>query len=308
MPTKKAIRDSIRRIESWYSGKCPPDILADELRCSVEDAIKILTEYKPSAVNDKKPVSKPVPKKVTKPVEELGHSDLLYKGAKKFLPYGSAIIAMIALARSFMFTYSYFYRTDSVLSAIFMALLFGLVGYLSPSICILAYKAKRYVVLSIAFILFVLFGWLNTYITVQELDVSKDNKEVVVSVEEEMVLKARDRVTAIDVELVNIESGIVRANAEYNSVLAKSNEPDLKSWEYNRHRTNLANVKESITKYENDRTTLNNEKKELTSLAGYYTMDVTTKEDKQSVRSMDMVYAISLEVVGPIFLVFALFL
>ena len=297
MASKTEIRKSLAELKKWYPKTIPPKVLADRIDVTEEEAIGLLKEFsgppKPPAVRRKK-VSKGV--------------DLVHSVAQHVLPFGAGIIAIIALGRSVLFTFNYFSRTDSFYSAVFMAILFGMVGYLAPSITMLAYKSRRWFIGIGALLAFLLFGWINIYITVQELNITKIEKELVVTDNQEEIIKARKRVEQITIDISALQSSIGTDKREYGVVLAKSAEPEITTNEYNRHRNNLGVINERIAEKENSILLLRNEETLLTSLDGYYTMVIVTEGDKQEARRMDAVFAISLEVIGPLFTAIALFL
>lgn len=281
-------------MKAWYKGKVPPDVLADNLQCTVEEAKEFIKEF---AVLPAKPK-----RMVRKPVTNM-HTLALF-----ILPWASGIIALLSMARSTVFTYNYFVRTDAVWSAVLMAILFSMVAYISLSVAIHAVKTKRWIIAIASTLIFGLFAYLNVYITVQELNYMKTLNEVELTNEQEQIVVARNRVATIEADIEDYGAKYKIAEAEYDVVLEKSNTPEIAITEYNRHRTNLDTIKGKLAGYEARVVKLKEERDSLTNLKGYYTLEVLTMEDKEQARQMDAVYAFSLEIVGAVFTAIAIFL
>lgn len=294
MASKALMQKTVKELSKWYPKGIPAGVLAEEVKISEEEAEAFLATEPIPVVRRKRTVRK-------KP-------DPVHKVALSVLPYGAGVIAVIALGRSILFTYNYFTRTENIITAVFMAVLFGLVGYLAPAISILSFQLRKWFIFLFAFGAFVLFSWINIYITVEELNMNKVQRETqVVNVQEE-VISARRRVPILEQELIRVQESLVLDKREFDGVLALSLTPGIPSWEYNRHRLNLATIRERIDGKENQIKSITDERNLLTSLEGYYTYIEVTEQDKEEARRMDSVFALSLEVIGPIFATIALFI
>jgi hypothetical protein len=305
---RREAREAIKRIKKWY-GVCPPEVLADSLHCTVEEAkqiIEVIDVPTEKVVPEKKPPVKRAPRKKVEPkvepVKPIKHNEL----AMKVLPVAAVIIALLAVTRSIIFTFSYFNRTESFFIALLMATLFGLVSIIGPSVAIYAVKSKRITMAVFALFIYGIFTYMNVDIVVKELDVSKTTIEAKVDTNVDKVLAARARVSDIDRQVNDLTIQINDDRVERIAVQAKAELVD--GWEYNRHRNNLAVLKDRIDANEVNKALLLSEKNSLTTIDGYYSMVVESESDRDSKRNLDYVLGFSLEVVGPVFTIFALFL
>lgn len=302
MATKRAMNEALKRLATWYGDQIPPTVLADELHIPLEEAQAILDEQKivkPKRTYTRKKKAEPVKESIVKKETDL----VIY-----LLPIGALLIALVTLTRSVLFTYNFFLRTDNMLSAILMSTAFGLVGYFAPVISIYSVRSRQWFISLFTVIAFGLITWFNIYITTQELSFIKGQKEALVTNSQEEVINARRRVPDIDTEISRLEVSIERQTEEYDVILEKSKVDGLPSWEYNRHRNNLADTKTLIEANEAKIKELQEERRVLTNLPGYYTLTEVTEGAKVEARKMDTWYAFTLETIGPLFMAVAAFL
>jgi hypothetical protein len=298
------------RLASFYGGedKIPTHVLLEELgKYKGREMEPVKEEVKVEPVIEK---PKPKPKVKRKPRQPKEKENLAHTFALKILGPAAGLVSIIALVRTGLIQYTYFVRFDNQIIAIMMAVLLGLVTYILPSVSIQAFRMKRFVLGGIALLATLFFGYIAMDITVREFEESKVSIESGITEQEEQVLRARNRVEDIDSELVTIEQELSEYGIEKSLKLGEQSEldPVNQYWIYNRIGTEITEIDGVIASLRLNRESLNNEKRDLTKVDGYYTLQITNEADRERARSLDQPLAIGLEVVGPLLLVFALFL
>lgn len=313
--------ESLERLANFYGGvdKIPPHVLLEEQARNnkrkvvvnkapkVEPVVEVPKEPTPKPKAKKAPAKKPKRTYTRKPKEK---ENATHNIALKILGPSAGLVSIIALVRTGIIQYQYFERSDNVLIAGMMAALLGLVTFILPSVFIQAIRMRKVFISIITFIATLFFGFIAMRITVYEFDYSKNLTENVVSSEEEVVLRARNRVDDINEYLSSNAELLEEYTIEKNIKLQQQQETDPVNqyWIYNRVQTEIAGIQSKIDSITEENGVLKSEKDLLTQTEGYYTMQITTEEDREVSRELDMPLSIALEVAGPLFLALALFL
>jgi len=298
---EQQIYQAIDRIKEWYGGECPPEVLADQFSLTTQQAEEyIRCQPKPKSTPKKVEPVKQVEQVVVKEENQEAYHNL----ALTILPWASVVIAVAALLRQIIFIITHFNRTENIFIAVLMALIIGLITLIGPSVSIASIQNRQWWVFVLSLAVVGVFAWLNIDITVKELQHSSIASQESSMAQVDEISRAKDRVKQIDTILSNTKINISNYTKEFNAVLTKSQMKDLKSWEYDRHRENLSITKKKLEFEESELKRLTDERNSLTNIAGYYTVDT----DKRSVSSLDIWLAIGLEIAGPMFTIFALYL
>lgn len=313
--------DELRRAYGKTS-QIPVHSLMEVLNIDEQTARNMLVELitkeretAPVVVQNKKPVrrrrvkrkAQPEVKKVTR--KPKAKRNLFHELALTILPVLSIIIAIVAIGRSVLFTFNYFNRFNGSWEALSMAVLFSGVIFVMPSVIISSIQNKKWLVTIISSIAFLMFASLNVYIAVSEIDSMRSAKEAnTLTVEQQEVIQARSRVADIDSEMEDIDTTLIDKKREWQFLFNQSSVSIDNIDLYNRLRSNLQTTEEEMEVLKNKKETLRSEKKLLTALEGYYTMQVLTEEDMNNSRAMDTLYALSLEYISAGILVIVMFL
>lgn len=224
----------------------------------------------------------------------------------------AVIISVIAIIRSFGYILSYFLRVDTAFFAILMALMIVLVSFIAPQVLIHSTRAKKYFVALLAVILMGLFTFFNIWVTTSGLKYARNQADYYVASGQENIVKAKRRIEEINRKLIALESDKAVEAKERDTLQYDfdrlTKEEKVGTPEYNSTRSRLNLAKERYDKVNNQITELDNEKKELEKIEGLDSVIIKDEATKQKEASMDVIFAISLDVAGPIFLAFSLFL
>lgn len=224
----------------------------------------------------------------------------------------AVIISLIAIVRSFGYILSYFLRVDTPFFAILMALMIVLVSFIAPQVLIHSTRAKKYFVTLLAVVLMGLFTFFNIWVTTSGLKYARNQSDYYVSSGQEHIVKAKRRIEEINKKLITLETDKSVEARERDTLQFDfdrlTKEEKVGTTEYNSTRSRLNLAKERYDKVNIQITELEDEKKELEKIEGLDSVIIKDETTKQREASMDVIFAISLDVAGPIFLAFSLFL
>lgn len=224
----------------------------------------------------------------------------------------SVIISVIAIIRSFGYIFSYFTRVDIPFFAVLMALLLVLVSFLSPQVFLISIKQKKYFVTLLSTCIFLVFMYINIFVTTSGLSYARNQSDYYVASGQENIVKAKRRLEELVVKETRIMTDYTKDGKEYDTLLIEFDrltaEGLIGTANYNNTRTRLAEAKK---RYDADKASLeliDTERIELNKVEGIDSVIIKTEDIKKKESSIDLVFAIALDIAGPIFMAFALFL
>lgn len=308
------LKKQIRAIMPFYEGSPPIGVIADALKITAEEAQSLLIQVQDEEAivrKKKRPATRrkkeKAPVTVPKVIEPEAGLHELPVGAIKWM---SLIISVTALVRAFMYAFEYFCRADPPVYAALMAGMIAMVTFVSPQIFIIGWRQKQLIVGLFSLALVLVFVWVSIQITIDVLDYSRTAKDNNHEVQNEQIIRARDRVTQIDNEIEKA-SKEVEIDVKERDILTRSLE-SLVGKEttpaYVDTRTRLNSAKKRIDTNNQLIAAKENERNSLKNTSGYFTALVKTSDKKASERNLDTAFAIGLDIVGPAFLCFSLFL
>lgn len=307
---KPEINAIIQNLNKFYNNKPPLSKVASDLGVEEEEAKMLLDAYnatKPKTTRKRKPNKRKTVTTTPKPMrkKQLKFHDI----ALKFLPWITTLISIIALVRSIIFTYNYFNRLNGVIEAIAISILFGLVVFIMPAVFIASIQRKNVLTSILSFIAFIIFAYMNVNITINEVDAMRNDREqIILNDTQQEVIRARNRVEEIGIELAEIADNLDSKKIEWKAIFDKTQANGIESWEYNRHRTNLKTNEADQAVLESKRTALREEQVQLTNIPEYYTMIVLDQSTMNNDRRIDLSFALALEGIGPIAVIVSMFL
>jgi|GEM_PF-4086452 len=222
------------------------------------------------------------------------------------------IISLIALIRSFGYVWSYFLRVDTVFFATLMALMLVLVVFLAPQVLLHAVRAKKWFVGFLAIVLMVVFTFLNIWVTVNGLTYARAQSDYYVSSGQEHIVKAKRRIEEINTKLIEIKEDKARDAIKRDSLQAEFNRlisiGETTTTYYYTTRNSLRDIETTYRGYDSRLTELEKEKKSLEDIEGLDSVVIKDEETKKKESGIDFLFAIAMDITGPVFLTFALFL
>lgn len=317
--TKTELNQTLSSTVEFYRGNPPMDVLARELQVDENEARLLLKEYlavnpyqapapvvkKPRRAAKRRSAKKTSPQTDAAPKKKPLKLHGIPVGA---LPWIAVIIGLIATGRSFFYVYDYFTRVDGVFAGILMGALFSGVSTMAPTIAIYAYTLRKWVIMGVAGLAFVIFGIFNVYVTTQELDYQKSVKETTLLSEQENIVRARDRIATLKEEVPKYQASIKSEESERDLTFTNIQNYKVGSVEFNRLTNRWSTLKDSIKANKAELEKKKAERTTLESIEGVYSTKVLTVQDMENKRAMDTVFGIGLEAVGPIFIAIAFFL
>ncbi len=224
----------------------------------------------------------------------------------------SVIITLIAIVRTFAYDIIYYNTLEHPFFALIMSALLVLVSFTSPQVFLFAWKNRNWLVgvISLAFI--ILSSYYSIFVTSEVVRIKRESNNLTLAQSYEGVVKARIRVEEINTLeqqlLVDKEIELRERNSLQLASEQLIAERKDGTWEYNSMRTRLVASKErydAITKQIQD---LQTERNELRNIDGFYSTTIKTEEDIKQESSRDLVFAVFLDIAGPVFMSFSLFL
>ncbi|MGD9679030.1 MAG: hypothetical protein AB7V16_11870 [Vulcanibacillus sp.] len=256
----------------------------------------------------KRIVKKKIPKTQSKMVSAIKHHEVPL-GIVKII---SLLVSLIAIVRTFAYDYLYYLALDHPFFALLLAALLVMVSFTSPQVMIYAWKRRNILVglISLAFV--VLSSYYSIFVTKEIIRLKRNTNNIELSLSQEEVIRARERVKEINVLESQLFTDREIELRERNSLQLASekliDERKDNTWEYNSMRTRLIASKDRIDSISNRITELQEERKELQNVDGFYSQHVKTEDEKNIESSRDLVFAIFLDFTGPVFMAFSLFL
>jgi hypothetical protein len=230
-------------------------------------------------------------------------------GIVKFI---SAFVSLVAVVRTFGYDYQYYQTVDNKFFAILMSALLVSVSFTSPQVMIYAWKRRNVFIGVISLLFVVLSSYYSIFVTSEVIRMKRLDNNITQITEQENIIRARERVLDIDI----LEQQLLQDRdielRERDSLQTASEqlirERKDGTWEYNSMRTRLVTSKERIDSLNNRIGLLRNERTELKSIQGFYSEHVKTDDEKKIESSRDLIFAMFLDFVGPVFMSFSLFL
>jgi len=224
----------------------------------------------------------------------------------------SALVSMIAVVRTFAYDYIYYLTLDHPFFAMMLAALLVMVSFTSPQVVIYAWEKRNIFIGIIALIFVVLSSYYSIFVTKETIRLKRESNNIELTTNQEEVIRARVRVDEILILEKQLLSDREVEARERDSLQSASEkliaERKDGSWEYNSMRTRLAASKERYDNLSKQILAIQDERNRLRSIDGFYSQHVKTDKEKTIESSRDLVFAIFLDFVGPVFMAFSLFL
>jgi len=224
----------------------------------------------------------------------------------------SAFVSLVAVVRTFGYDYQYYQTVDNKFFAVLMSALLVSVSFTSPQVMIYAWKRRNVLIGIVSLLFVVLSSYYSIFVTSEVIRMKRLNNNITQTTEQEDIIRARERVSDIGI----LEQQLLQDRdielRERDSLQTASEqlirERKDGTWEYNAMRTRLVTSKERIDSLNNRIGLLRDERSELKSIQGFYSEHVKTDDEKKIESSRDLIFAMFLDFVGPVFMSFSLFL
>ncbi len=221
----------------------------------------------------------------------------------------AGITSLWALTRSAGYIFEYFYRFDnSTVLGVLMAAFISSVVFTTPQIGLIGIRKKNPWLVSLAGVILTIFMIFTVHITVDNLDYARKAKDLTYLEDAEKVLAARDVVATGESTKKDKAVDHARDGADLDQLQEKMRNPKNTNGEYVYYRDQYAQTKSRYDAYPGEITALNARIEKAKDTPKYYSTEIKSDAQKAGERGGDLAFAIGLDLVGPIFLAFALFL
>jgi len=221
----------------------------------------------------------------------------------------AGVVSGAALLRSAGYIYGYFYRVDeSVFLGILMAIFSSMVTFVAPQIGLIGIRKRNWWLTGLAGVILTIFTIFTIHVTVGNLDYNRAQKDQVSLVAAEKVLEARDVVATAEQSKKDKAVSHQRDGEDMDQLQEKMRRPGNSNQEYLYYRDQYNAKERKYQNYDSEIAVLNIKIQDAKNVPGFYSTEIKNEAQKAADRGGDLAFAIGLDIVGPIFLAFALFL
>lgn len=307
-----------------------PDIPESEKASSIQEnksnepkSIPIIEEVKDTTKQIKE-VEKPktikeVPNKIVKEeIKTISNKKSFVESIKnhevplEIVKWISALVSVIAIIRTFFYDFQYYQTVDNKFFAGLMSILLVSVSFVSPQVMIYAWK-KRNILIGVVSVLFVvLSSYYSIFVTSEVIRLKRLSSNTTQTTNQETIIRARERVAEINVleqQLFKDKDIELRERDSIQTALEQLiDEKKDGTWEFSSMRTRLNDSKKRIDDIDKQISLIQKERTDLKAIDGYYSAHIKTEDEKTKESSRDLIFAMFLDFVGPVFMSFSLFL
>lgn len=308
--TKKAVQQIIKTTSDFYEGNPPMDVLASELKVTPQEASEFWQEYKnapPKPVRKARGKSRRRRTSEPKPVAEAG-IEKIHELPISFLRGVCGLVSVVALIRSTGYVFDYFYRNDFVFWAILVSFVFVATIFITPQLIVTGIRQKKFGIALLGVVLLIPFSFATITITMDEIAFKRSLKQIEVVVGQESIIKAQKEVGQLDADIKAWELTQAQDMAERTVLLSQFAKMDEANGAYWQTKSSLSSLKKSIDTTKKDIDNAKKRREVLVNTEGYETTKTETLDGREIDTNRDMAFAIALDIVGPVFFAFALFL